>query len=202
MMTWLTEAIGAQATTAVVGALVGGLIGLAGSLFTQLFVQWRQRVRFRRNLLVALEAEVTVLMSVLTQAWELRDRASEGRIVGSYWIVPWTTLHTTHVGVYGKAATDLGLLPTRLVSRIVSFYGQVAALQEFVKSAEPNPQRTWSQEFSGVLTQEIGRRYHQVWVEGDELLKQFRADGSWRRIPSWLKRKPLAQEKTEGEVQR
>jgi hypothetical protein len=175
-MNWL----GPQGTVAVVGALVGGVIAIAGGLFTQLFVMSRQRARLRRNLLIALESEVTVLLSLLAQAWQLRDRADEAHIVGSHWVTPWTTLHSTHVGVYGKAASDLGLLPSSLVPTIVSFYGQVVALQEFVTYAEETPQhRTWTPEFKAVLTAEIGRRYRQVWGEGTHLLEQFRSNRSW-----------------------
>jgi hypothetical protein len=165
--------LGPQATAAVLGALVGGVIALVSGFLVQFFILWRQRIYLRQNLLIALDAEIDALLSVLKLAWGFRQKAQDINITGSYWMLPRTTLDAAHMGVFSQAAADIGVMPSAIVRPVFSFYGQLLALQQFVAS-QGESISTRSSELQVLIIKEIGQRYFDTAAAGDEALRELR----------------------------
>ena len=115
---------------ALVGVVVGGVIGISGSVVLQL---WEDRRR-RRALAGASAAEIGAICAIarrrryLEHLERLLEAVRESQQPG------WMAVKITHdyMTIYHSNANAIGLLPPELACDVAQFYTQVKALMEDV----------------------------------------------------------------------
>ena len=111
------------------GALVGGFIGLISALIASEYTAWRKRTITARNMARSLRSEIAFSKSGIREIEkELEKAMTDGR-AGTSLVKPFPR------DAFNASAGDLGLLPRTAVESVHRFYNNIAGIEFIVREA-------------------------------------------------------------------
>ena len=111
------------------GALVGGLIGLISALTATEYTAWRGRRSAVKNMARSLRSEIALSKPIIEEIeTELAHAMAEGR-AGTALVRPFAR------DAFSAWAGDLGLLPADTVEAVQRFYNNLAGIESIVREA-------------------------------------------------------------------